>query len=117
MALKLDTLRALKGRIPQAIDRGTARAAGMIRDLAVQLAPEDEGDLKATGRVEPAPGAGAGVYTIVFGDASGPNKFVDYAAYVEYGTADSPAQPFLTPAVHAVNLAAEIAKELREVLR
>lgn len=117
MALNIDTLRAIARRVPGALDRGVARAAAHIRDLAVQLAPEDEGDLKATGRVEPAPGAGDGVYTIVFGDASGPNKFVDYAAYVEYGTADNPAQPFLLPAVEAINLAAEVAKELREVLR
>ena len=117
MALKLSNLTAMRGRIPEAIDRATARAAGMIRDLAVQLAPEDEGDLKSTGRVEPEAGQGGGTYTIVFGDASGSNKFVDYAVYVEYGTADSPAQPYLTPAVHAIDLAAEVAKELQGVLR
>lgn len=98
----------------QAIDRGVGRAAGYVADLAKQLAPEDEGDLKDSVRVSGEPGSLK--RSVLVGGVSGPNKFVDYAAFVEYGTADSPAQPFLTPATKAINVAKEVKAELRALV-
>lgn len=120
MALNLRKLTAFRAGLPDAIDRGTARAAALVNDLAVQLAPEDEGDLKATGRVEPDAGQGDGTYRVVFGGASGPNKFVDYAPAVEYGRTDEPnypAQPYLTPAAREIDIKAEIKAEILALKR
>ena len=95
--------------VDAAIDRGVHRAATMVADLAVQLAPEDTGDLKRSGHVEPDAPNGSGVATVVFD--------VPYAHYVEYGTSNPtyPAQPFLGPAVHEIDLKREIAQELRDL--
>jgi HK97 gp10 family phage protein len=114
---KLDVsgIRRMRKDAPAAIDRGVARGAGFIADLAEQLAPEDEGDLKATVRVEGVEGSGR--RTVVAGGQSGPNKFVDYPAHVEYGTPDSPAQPFMTPAAKAINVSKEVKAELRKLKR
>lgn len=92
-----------------AIDCGVHRAATMVKDLAVQLAPEDSGDLKKSGHVEPPAPDGSGVATVVF-DAP-------YACYVEYGTSEPnyPAQPFLGPARKEIDLKREIAQELRDL--
>lgn len=117
MPINYAKLAAFRAGIPAAIDRGVRQAAVHITDLAVQLAPEDEGDLKATGRVEPAAGQGDGTYQVVFGGIDGPNKPVDYARAVEFGTDVSEAQPFLTPAKEAIDVKAEIAAELRALVR
>lgn len=113
--LNVDRLRRIRAGAPAAVDRGVARGAEYIRDLAQQLAPEDEGDLKSTIRVEGQEGSGKRL--VRAGGVSGPNKFVDYAEHVEYGTADSPAQPFMTPAVKAINVAKEVRAELRKLVR
>lgn len=117
MPINLRKLQAYRAGVPDAIDRGTHQAATFIKDLAVQLAPEDEGDLKETGRVEPSAGQGDGTYQVLFGGMSGSNKYVDYARHVEFGTEDSDAQPFLTPAKEQIDVRAEIAEELRALAR
>lgn len=116
MALNLSGLQAFAAGLQAAIDRGAHRAATYVTDLAVDLAPEDEGDLKATGRVEPDAPDGSGQARVVFGGASGPHKYVDYAGIVEHGNPDEPnypAQPYLEPATKAIDVKAEIAAELR----
>lgn len=117
MPINLRKLNAFRAGVPAAIDRGTHQGAVFIKDLAVQLAPEDEGDLKTTGRVEPEAGQGDGTYQVIFGGQAGPNKYVDYPRPVEFGTEDSAAQPFLTPAKEQIDVKAEIAAELRALLR
>ena len=117
MPINYAKLTALRAGVPAAIDRGVHQAAVHLTDLAVQLAPEDEGDLKATGRVEPDAGQGDGESRVVFGGQDGPNKYVDYARHVEFGTDVSEAQPFLTPAKEQIDVQAEIARELRALLR
>lgn len=106
-----------KNRIPQtraaitaAAAQGVHRAAEYVRDLAQQLCPVDTGALRQSIRIEPASPAlrmvvraGGGVVT--------------YAAFVEYGTPISPAQPFLTPAADAISVRREVLTAIRKVLR
>jgi hypothetical protein len=113
MALKMRGLQKFRSGLDQAIDRGTFRAAEHVRDLARDLAPVDEGDLRSSGRVEPGEPDGSAEYRVVFGGISGPNKFVDYAEYVEEGTPNSPAQPYLDPARRAIDVKTEVAAEIK----
>lgn len=99
-------LGALAASIPGVLDVGGAATANDIADLAQQLAPVDTGALRDSKFVERR----GPLWVVGF---SAP-----YAAHVEYGTSRSPAQPFLTPAVRAIDrtfryrqaLAAEIGK-------
>ena len=93
-----------------AIDRGAKRAAGFVGDLAQQLAPEETGALKASKHVEQRE---SGVYTVSFGRGLPDAR----AIYQEYGTGRMAAQPYLTPALRQINVTAEIAKELRDLVR
>lgn len=109
--LDLSGFRRLAAGEAAAIDRGVKRAAEFVADLAQQLAPEQTGALKASVRVRPGPEPG--VYLVTFG---GGDTGVDYATFVEYGTHASPAQPYLTPALREIDVAKEIAEELKALL-
>lgn len=114
MTLRKNNLTALRRGLNGAIDRGVERGAGHIKDLAQQLCPVDEGDLKSTIRVEGE--GGSRRRQVKAGGISGPNKYVNYAPYVEYGTARSPAQPFMHPAADAIDVGAEVQIEIRSLL-
>lgn len=112
MALKLGGLTAFKAGLADAIDAGAKHGADLIADLAQQLAPEDEGTLKDSKQVRP--GDEPGTYIVSFG---GPGTGAeDYATIVEYGDPSNPnypAQPYLGPAKKAINVKAEIQKQIR----
>lgn len=86
-------LKNIASQIERELSEALKETANDIGDLAQQFAPEDTGDLKASKRVKPN---GTG-WIISFGEGLG------YAAFVEYGTSTSPAQPFLTPAAEAID--------------
>jgi len=109
--LDLSGFRRVRQGEAEAIDRGVTRAANYVADLAQQLAPEDTGELKASRHVAPGPEAGTAV--VSFGRGL-PDK---RAIYQEYGTSRMAAQPYLTPALRQVDLAAEIAAELQALIR
>lgn len=115
MAVKTPGLRRYYREVRKAMDRGVDRAADYAVDLIEQLAPKDEGDLASTARKEGEEGSGR--RTVKVGGAEGPNKFVGYAADVEYGTHISPAQPFFTPAVRAINVKAEVKAEVEKLCK
>lgn len=119
--LKLFVGRTLEKTIPAIQDQ----AAQEILDLAVQLCPVDTGSLQQSGRVEEnvpedlMDEEGLSYMprrrvAVIFGgdedyylgggrENRQPGvRPVDYGPYVEYGTAISPAQPFLTPAAEQV---------------
>jgi HK97 gp10 family phage protein len=74
--------------------------------VARQLCPVDTGFLRRSIHVEPdSPALRISVI------ASAP-----YAAYVEYGTPHSPAQPFMTPAARAIDVKAEVARYVRAAI-
>jgi hypothetical protein len=106
MPLKMNGLTRFRKGVDAAIDRGTFRAAGYMAGLVGDLSPVDEGDLRSSARVEPDAANGGAVYAVKSGGVDGPNKFVDYAAYVEDD------QPFFDPARRAINVKAEIQAEL-----
>jgi HK97 gp10 family phage protein len=102
MALNLAGLQKFRAALPGEILAARFETAADIADLAAQLCPVDSGDLVSTIRVEPGPAATVLVKAGgVSGGATG--AFVDYARYVEYGTAASPAQPFMTPAAKNID--------------
>lgn len=71
-----------------------ARIGEGVRERAENLAPKDTGALAASLHVEAESSDGhPGV--VVIAD-------VPYAAFVELGTIDTPAQPFLRPAIEQI---------------
>lgn len=99
-------LAAFLAELDSESDAGRKQAADYIADLAQQLAPEDTGDLKKSKRV--APGQEPGSWEVRFGD-----DLPDIRAVAqEYGTPDSAAQPYLTPAVEAIDVGLEVRKRL-----
>lgn len=108
MPLKKTGLERFRREISAAVDRGVENAAGHIADLAEQLVPVDSGDLKSTIRVEGA--AGSRRRQVKAGGGA-----VDYAGFVEYGTATSPAQPYMTPAAAAIDVGQEVAREIAKL--
>lgn len=71
----------------EAADVAAEDLAMEIATLAKQLAPVDTGTLRDSITAEPG-----GVFV-----------YAPYAMFVEYGTVDTPAQPYLRPAVDTVN--------------
>ena len=112
MALNTAKLDAFRAGLDGAIDEGIFNAAGMVLDLARQLAPEDTGDLKASGHLDPPSADGSKAYRVVFGNAT-----VDYARYVEEGTDNPnyPAQPYLVPAAKQIKVRDEIKASIRRL--
>lgn len=90
----------------KAIEAGTKEglliAGKYIVDLASQLAPEDTGDLKRSGKVVPT----ADGIEISFGN----DLPDDRAIAQEYGTIYMPAQPYLGPAIKEIDIVGEVAK-------
>jgi hypothetical protein len=115
MTLNDAGLRAFLAGLEGAIDQGAQETAEDVQRLAQQLAPEDEGDLKATVRVLPKERDGERL--VAAGGISGPNKFVDYAVFVEYGTSEPnyPAQPFMTPAAEHIDPVFRFKAKLKEL--
>ena len=109
MPLNLRGLQTFRSGLPDAIDAGAKQAAAYVADLAAELAPEDTGALKAS--IHADPDAPAGVGRVVAGGDG-----IDYAGYVEYGTQHSPAQPYLTPALRAINVKTEIKKAIQDLV-
>ena len=86
----------LNNAIEAGTKEGIQTAAKFILDLATQLAPEDEGDLKRSGEI----GQDDGGVTVSFGNGL-PD---DRAIAQEYGTVYMPAQPYLSVAVKEIDV-------------
>lgn len=107
--------------LTKACVEGTKQIARDIRDTAKILAPKDTGALAASIRLivtaRPAGhvtsiGVSAGGYVI--NPKTG--RRVDYASFVEYGTRNMRAQPFMRPAIaeHTPRTTRIITKGIRE---
>jgi len=83
----------IRSNFPEVLLQG----ANDIVELASQLAPEDTGDLKRSGKAELT---GNRTVLITFGDGLPDER----AIAQEYGTSVMPAQPYLTPALRAVDI-------------
>ena len=101
---------AIRAGLKDAIDQGLGAAAGHIGDLAQQLAPVDTGALKDSKVVERvAPGQ----WRVSFGRGLPDAR----AIFQEYGTRSSPAQPYLGPAVAAIDIEQEIARTVDALIK
>ena len=97
----------LIGGLHTALQQATYDTAKDIADLGTQLAPEDTGALKASGRVEPD--APADVNAAVWGGGA-----VDYAGYQEFGTPEMDAQPYARPAAAAIDPTLRFTRALKK---
>ncbi|MBL6431886.1 MAG: HK97 gp10 family phage protein [Alphaproteobacteria bacterium] len=96
--------RAVKPKVRAAIDKGTAEITARMK----YLAPEDDGDLKNSIRVEAGPQelsatVTAGGPTTTRPVRAGQSAEFDYALGQEFGTAETQAQPFFWPSVNSTN--------------
>lgn len=87
--LKYDATRILRDVESQA-SRIILETANDVLSISQQLVPIDTGALKASGRVEQVSPTKV---RIIYG-----NETVTYSRLIEYGSSNSAAQPFLTPA-------------------
>lgn len=87
--------RGLIAAMRQASSRAYARRIGIEKSQkARSLAPVDTGKLRESINYVVIPDDQLGWQVVVY-------AATDYALYVEYGTVNSPAQPFLRPAVYS----------------
>lgn len=84
--VKSNRLPGLSNRVSTKANDVAKESADFTAALARQLAPVDSGDLKSSISVEKD------------GDGYVVAPHTPYDIFVEFGTSDSPAQPFLTPA-------------------
>ena len=97
MALKSDLTR-LAALAPQLAKEALLQTAADVFDVSQQLVPKDTTSLQHSGGVEVVDSSTVNVgYGVegVFVDGREPSK---YAVPVEFGTVNSAAQPYLTPA-------------------
>lgn len=106
MAVNTAGMDRIRAGLPEAMERGIERGANLIADLARQLAPEKTGALKRS--IEVVDGPHALARRVV--------ASADYAVFVEFGTRDSEAQPFMTPARQNIDVQAEVAAEVRKLV-
>lgn len=99
--------KAAKAAIQPAIDQGANELVARMK----YLAPQDEGDLQRSIRVEPGPRelsatvkAGGPLTTKpVRNSEKGNAPEYDYALGIEYGTEEMPAQPYYWPSVNTLS--------------
>lgn len=89
VSVKFNHLPALSQRMREQGAAHVQATAEHIAEDAASRAPVDTGELRDSIHVE-----GRGMASVIVADAG-------HAAYVEYGTSRSPAQPYLHPAVEA----------------
>jgi len=98
-------IRAISRALEGALNDGLKETADDILDLAQQLCPVKSGDLKASGHTVPL----GNVWQVIF-DA-------DHAAFVEFGTQNQAAQPFLSPAVESVDPTFRTVSRIRAIIQ
>lgn len=106
--IDLSKMATLLNAIHEGTLEGLLVAGNHIVDLASQLAPEDTGDLKTSGKA------------VLIGDAVdisfGNDLPDDRAIAQEYGTIFMPAQPYLGPALKEIDILEEVARAVRRRL-
>lgn len=96
---------AFQQRVDKVVTQGLYKAGKDLHDLARQLAPEESGQLKNSGRVKLT-----GPFSV---EVSFGNELPDDRAVAqEYGTMYMPAQPYLTVAIKHIDFTFHIVKEL-----
>jgi HK97 gp10 family phage protein len=113
-------LENLASRVGELSDEVLVELAERIVEDAKALCPVDTGSLRRSIRYERDP-SGSIIIAAGGGGIINPKtrREVDYAAYVEFGTSRSPAQPFLQPALekNLPNLEDLFSKKIEEAVR
>lgn len=120
-------MRELPDAIAKQIEPSLVREANKIAGRIERAAPEDTGDLKDSVAVTP-PGRSTPAYSQPGGARVAANNEavitvgntdVRYPHLVEYGTSDTPAQPFFWPAVRTYGKRAQraIARDLGKIAK
>lgn len=109
MALSIPTIDRLRGGLDAALDAGIADAADAIVTLAQELVAVDTGALRDSIHADGEDGSGQ--RTVQAGGADAP-----YAPFVEYGTQHMAAQPFFTPAIAQVDVAAFVRARVADLI-
>lgn len=118
-----DRLRGLPVLVKEELGRGGVEAAEEVAETIRQLAPVDEGDLRASVAVT-GPGQSTPAYSQPGGSLLVPdnaaavtagNSDVRYPHLVEFGTVDTPAQPFFLPGYRLSKAAA--AKKIKAAIK
>lgn len=104
----LKGLHALIGKVREAVSAALLQSGKHIQTLASELAPVDSGDLAASGDVQMIAPT---IIEVSFGNNLPDNR----AVAQEYGTLFMPAQPYLGPAVRAIDVGLEVSKELKKI--
>jgi HK97 gp10 family phage protein len=91
---------------------GLKRTALEIRKEAQNRVPVDDGDLRSSIAVVERVGGDPLAVEVTAG-----NSVVDYAGFIEFGTRYAAAQPFLTPALQAVDRVRGVILELNQLIR
>ena len=116
-------MRAIPQQVREAVVPALKDSAHEIADMIERLAPEDTGALKGSIAVTP-PGQSTPAYSQPGGSrVAGPleavvtvgDSDVRYPHLVEYGTADTPAQPFFWPGFRLSRARAE--KRIKSAVR
>ena len=110
-------LKQLESKIEKKLVRQALRAgAKVVAEEAKQLAPVDTGELKSKIKVWALKRSRKRIGVLVGTSAKEYTGDQFYAAFVEYGTKDQPAKPFLGPAAEAKGpeAAAVVEKTLAE---
>jgi len=95
MATLKSDLSKIAGRMSVATSEALMQTAEDIYQISQQLVPVDTGALKASGSTDITQIKNGLATKVAIGYG---NDDVEYAKYVEYGTSNMEAQPFLTPA-------------------
>lgn len=123
------SLENLPDALGKKVQEELLRARGqLIADTASRLVPRDHGDLQRSISVSPrlTPKEFARFQKVDPGDVVmfvGPDDTGFYGTFVEYGTNDTPAQPFMRPAWDAnkealvQGLAADLATRIEKAVR
>lgn len=107
IVVEIDGLLRVQRNIDESLNEGLLNAGADIQDLASQLAPKDSGDLANSGETQlVAPR----LVEVSFG-----NNLPDARAVIqEFGSVFMPAQPYLGPALRAIDVGLEVSKALKK---
>jgi len=97
----------------RAVSQGLADLAQDVKDEAQKRVPVDTGALFNSIDVKQPQGTDPLEYEVTAGGTSD----VDYAAFVEFGTRNAAAQPYMIPAARAVNPVTDIVRNIRRLIR
>lgn len=112
MARLVSNLARIARQVGPAVERALLATGKDVYDISQQLVPVDTGKLKASGGVVPVSSSHVQVGYGIEG-----SEREDVAEYVEYGTVNSPAQPYLTPAFeqNTETLKVRLKEELQKI--